>query len=121
MHPTAARCSWGRAVWRRLGDHLPTVIERGDDNHVKVTITVPADRPELHEHMLAKVAKELGVPRAVLGAGSMALVTSSMGPIDARFAVGGPLQLRAAAKIALAFLALKIGDDVFSETYASLR
>lgn len=103
------------------GGPSPTVIERRDGNRAHVTITVPADRPELHEHMLAKAAKELGVSPDAFGEGSMVLKTSSAGTVNALFALGGPMQLRAAAKIALSFLALEIGDDVFSEAYALVR
>lgn len=103
------------------GGPSPTVIEHRDDNHAHVTITVPADRPELHEHMLAKAAKELRVSPDVFGKGSMVLKTSSAGTVNAMLAVGGPIQLRAAAKVALSFLALEIGDDVFSDAYELVR
>jgi hypothetical protein len=95
------------------------IEERDGKKHI--TITVPADRPELHGQMLAKVAKELGVAPTALGEGSMSFTTTSVGTVNAPFAIGGPEQMRAVAKIALGFLALEIGDDIFAEQYAPLR
>lgn len=98
----------------------PPVIEEHDGKK-HITIIVPADRPELHGHMLAKVAKELGVDVAALGEGTMSLRSTSVGTVNATVSIGGPSQDRAVAKIALGFLALEIGDDVFSEPFAALR
>jgi HNH endonuclease len=97
-----------------------TVID-GPDGQKHITITAPMDRPDLHGHMLAQVAKELGVSVDALGKGSASLTSTSVGTVNGRFAVGGPEQLRAVAKIALGFLALAIGDDVFTSHYAALR
>lgn len=97
-----------------------TVIEEPDGTrHVK--LTVPADRPELHEHMVAKVAKELGIDAAALPLRSISFETISAGTVDGKLAAGGPQHARAVGKIALGFLALEIGDEVFTEPYERLR
>jgi hypothetical protein len=99
----------------------PTVVEERDGVR-HITITVPADRPELYPHMLTKVTKDYGLDPAALRDPSITFTTTSTGIVNARLAsIGGPAQARAIAKIALGFLALEIGDDVFTEPYAALR
>jgi hypothetical protein len=98
----------------------PTVIEdRGGKKHI--TIVVPADRPDLADQMLNKVAKELGVDRASIPLPTISLTTTPAGSVDFQLAVGGPDQSRAVAKIAFSFLALELGDTVFSPAYERLR
>src|SRR4051812_933625 len=98
----------------------PTMIEEQDQQKI-VTITVPADRPELQQHMLAKAAKELGVRPSDFVGSNISLVTTQVGNIELRISVGGSTHERAIAKIALGFLALNIGDDVFTDPYVALR
>jgi len=102
--------------------HAPTstIIEAPDGTR-QVVIKVPADRPEQHEHMLAKTAKELGIDAAALPLASISFKIASAGTVNGEMAAGGPQQARAVAKIALGFLALEIGDEVFTEPYATLR
>lgn len=99
----------------------PTLIEERDGIR-QITITVPVDKAERrHAQMLAKVAKEQSLAPSALGEPSMSLLTTSVGSVIARFAFGGSEHFRAVAKIALGFLALEIGDDVFTEPYEALR
>jgi hypothetical protein len=96
------------------------VIEHQDRQKL-ITVTVPVDRPELRQHMLAKAAKELGVKPSEFAESVMSLVSTRVGNIELKISVGGSTHERAIAKIALGFLALHIGDDVFAESYAALR
>jgi hypothetical protein len=91
------------------------------DGTKNVTIRVPADKPELHAHMLAKVAKQEKVLASALSIQSGEIRNVSVGQVTAQVALGGEPQHRAIAKIALGFLAHRLGDDIFEALFAGLR
>lgn len=108
-------------AWSPQAPASTLVEERDGARHI--TITMPTNQPKLYADMLEKVAKEYGFDPAAPGRPSITFATSP-GPVNGnvKFAsIGGPVQARAIAKIALGFLALEIGDDVFTEPYAALR
>ena len=115
----------GQKIWLGPGgmplarDPSTSVVER--DGKKEVTITLPLDRPDLHPHMIAKVAKELGVDASKLTLEKITMRTTSAGIVNFALSLGDPEQLRGAAKIAFGFLALVIGDDVFASPFARLR
>lgn len=100
----------------------PTKVEAEGGNSRTVTITVPFNQLDLHDHMIKKAARELGcTPDAFNASSSLSMRTVPVPPVMASIGFGGPAQCRAACKIALGFLALQIGDEVFSQRYLGLR